>query len=329
MEDNGNITIIEGGANSSMYSIMASGRLSLNDGPMSQISHMCMYEGLVYEFSAYLKLHDQNGQPFLCDKTVPFGDPLSCPVLAIEMTTRAEFVVVHPESSIEDPWVADEWNEFRTIFVVSNDLANAEIAHFKFKGPAAGISILIDDMKTELYRPGVVNCNQLVVGTNGEDNDLGGWQTKGGGYIELIEDGDNSTKAFAHYARGAHSSGPKQIIETACLEVGQVYDIHGRFKFEDSVGNPVGCDKAASWGDPNFCLLFTFQLNDDPGQREHFGSNHEGPWVADEYNSFSSVVTIDQDMARAESMFFFIQGPSDDKTIIFDNISMKLRDDTN
>jgi len=328
MGDNGNITVIGGGNSGSRYALKASGRLAISDGPMSQISHMCMYEGLVYEFSAYLKLYDQNDQPFSCNKTLPYGDPLACPVLAIEMNTPTEFVMMHPENTVEDAWVADGWNEFRTIFVVSNDLANAEISHFKFKGSAPGVSILIDDMKTELYRPHAINCNQLVVSTNGENNYLGDWQTKGGGYIDLIDDGDNSTKAFAHYARGSHDSGPKQNIETACLEEGQVYDIYARFKFEDSAGNPVGCNKAALFGDPDYCLLFTFQLNGNPLQKQHFGTYYGAPWVASDYNSFHTVVTIDHAMANAESLFFYIQGPSDDKTIIFDNISMLLREES-
>jgi len=77
IEDDGELLIISGdGANGSNSSLLTSGRLATNDGPMSQISHMCMYEGLVYEFTAYLKLLDEDLQPFQCNKTATYGTAL-------------------------------------------------------------------------------------------------------------------------------------------------------------------------------------------------------------------------------------------------------------
>jgi len=328
IEDDGELLIISGdGANGSNSSLLTSGRLATNDGPMSQISHMCMYEGLVYEFTAYLKLLDEDLQPFQCNKTATYGTALACPTLGIEMHTPTGYVMMHPQNIINDEWVADEWNMYNTIFIVSNDLANAEYSHFKFKGAAPGVSILIDDMSTNLYQTSVVDCSQLIFNTDADNGVTSGWIAYGGGYIEAIDGGDNSTKAFAHYGRGSHHVGPKQNIEHLCLQEGQVYDLNARFKFEDHFGLPVGCDKEAEWLDPDYCLLFTFELQLDNGiQRKHFGNSFGGSWIADEFNSFRGEVVIDQDMADANSVFFFVQGPSEDKVIIFDNISMKLRD---
>ena len=315
-----------GGFNSN-YAMMCSARSATNDGPISQISNMCIYEGVVYEFEAQLKLLDANNNPFACDKSAAYGTPLACPILAIEMQTGSQHIMVHPENTVSDPWVADGWNAFRTVFVVSNDLANAETAHFKFKGPAPGVSIVFDDVSTSLYQHARVNCNQLIYNTNAENGFTSGWHATGGGYIEAIEGGDNSTKAFAHFGRGSHNSGPEQNVETLCLQVGQVYDLNARFKFVDYSGNPVGCDKTAHWRDPNFCLMFTFELKiGDQTKHVNIGNNYGAPWITNEFNSFRNVLTIDEDFVNADSIFFWIRGPTEDKVIIFDNISLKLQE---
>ena len=316
-----------GGNGGSGNALMCSGRLATNDGPMSLIDKMCMYEGIVYEFTAYLKLLDANNNPFLCDKTAPYGTPLACPVFGIEMHTGSEYLMVLPENTLEDPWVADGWNMFKTVFIVSNDLANAETAHFKFMGAAPGISILVDDVRTELYQYDRIDCTQLIYDTNAENGFSSGWQTFGGGFIEAIDGGDNSTKAFAHFGRGSHASGPKQQVEKLCLQEGQKYDLNARFKFLDYSGNPVGCDKLAGWRSPDFCLIFTFELHiDGVIKRRHIGNHYGGPWVADEFNSFKSILEIDEEFAQAESVNFWVQGPSEDKVIVYDNISLKLQE---
>lgn len=327
VEGTGNLDIYEEGANGSSNSLICSGRETSNDGPTSDISHMCMFEGLVYEFTAYLKLLDGDGNPFECNKSAAYGTALACPTLGIEMNTPTEFVMFHPENSVVEPWVGEAWNEYKTIFVVSNELANAEWSHFIFKGVAPGVSIVIDDMSTEMYQADTVNCEQLVIKTNAEDGFTSGWVTNHGGYIETVEGGDNSTRAFAHFARGSLNSGPKQHLETLCLRAGQKYDLNARIKFVDSFNNPVGCDKAAPWKDPEYCVLFTFEMKLENGmKRKHYGNHYGGAWVTDEFNSFSSVVEIDEEMVGADSIFFYIQGPSPDKVIVFDNISLKLRE---
>lgn len=325
--DNGNIKIIRGGAGGSSSALICSDRLATSDGPIIPINNMCMYEGVVYEFVVYFKLLDANNNLFRCDKTAPYGSPLACPIVGIEMHTGSEYLMLHPQNNEDDPWDLNGWNMFKTVFVVSYELANAESAHFKFKGPAPGVSILIDDVSTSLFQPEKVNCNQLIYNPNAENGFTSGWQTFGGGFMEVLDGGDESEKAFAHFGRGGPHSGPKQKIETLCLEIGQKYDLNARFKFFDYSGNPLGCDKSSSWGSPDFCVLFTFELEKNGVvTRRHIGNNYGAEWVANEFNSYKSVLEIDEEFAFADSIYFWIQGPSQEKVIVMDNISLRLQD---
>merc|ERR1712127_1012328 len=324
----GELAVRNEGANGSASSLMRTNRLKPNDGPMSKISSMCMYEGLMFELTAHLQLLDEDGIPFLCDKGAAYGTPLACPVLAIEMQTITEYVMIHPENIIEADWVADAWNKYKAVFVVNNDLANAELAYFKFKGPAPGISILVDDMTTTLYEPDTVNCAQLISDTTAESGTTGEWETSGGGYIEVINGGDDSTKAFAHYGRGGASSGPKQHLYAPCLRANQIYDLNARFMLIDEDNNSVGCDKEASWGHADFCvqisLVFRFSNGDEISMS--IDNDNEEDWIVDEFNTFTGAIEISEAMKAADSLHIYIKGPSEDKIIVYDNISMRLRE---
>merc|ERR1740124_1222213 len=183
-----------------------------------------------------MKLLDEEMAPYTCDKKVQYGNPQSCPLLEVGLDYTIGSSHVHPENIVVDEWIADDWNEYRAIFTVSNNLALANNTYLKFKGPFAGISIVLDDVQTHIYRPSTVNCNQLIMDTNAEDGKITGWGVHGSGYITIVEIGDNSTKAFGHYGRTNYWSGPRQTIETNCLREGEEYLVSARFKLLDASG---------------------------------------------------------------------------------------------
>jgi len=327
VHDNGKLSPFNEGHGASFNSLITSERMATSDGPATLVNHLCMVEGRQYVLTAFLKLYDEEMNPFQCDKTAGYGDPAACPILEIEMIHPTGFYQTHPENTVTDPWVKDDWNEYRAVFTVSKELANAEKAYVKFKGPFPGISIVLDDIQASFYEVPVVNCNQLIMETNAENGLTTGWKANGGGYIEVVPDGDGgSSKAFGHFGRNYFWAGPKQFIETSCLVEGDVYEINARFKLLDLVGNPTACDKTAPWKDENYCLLMTFEMELPAGnKRIHAGNMYGQPWIADEFNSFHTRITVTKDMVDASSNFFFFQGPRAGITILFDNISMKSR----
>ena len=157
---------------------------------------------------------------------------------------------------------------------------------------------------------------------------MNSWQAHGSGHVKIVEGGDNSTKAFGHFERDDYWSGPGQMLESECLEEGKEYMVNARFKLLDRSGEPVACDRHAEWRDKNYCLLMTFEMELLSGEKErlHVGSTYGGDWIADNFNSFRTNVTVTPAMADAKSTFFFFQGPRADVSIVFDNISMKAKE---
>ena len=64
---------------------------------------------------------------------------------------------------------------YRAIFTVSNDLARAEHTYLKFKAPFSGISMVLDNVQTTIYRPLVMDCDQMIISTNTESGAFTGW----------------------------------------------------------------------------------------------------------------------------------------------------------
>lgn len=330
VHDHGTLKPYREGANGSMNSLLCTDRLATSDGPVTIVNNMCMVEGRQYELTAYIKLLDEDMKPYKCDKSVPYGDPQSCPLLEIEMVYPTGYYQTHPENTVTDEWIADKWNVYTTIFTVSKELANAEKAYFKFKGPFPGISIVLDDMQASIYSAPEINCNQLIKQTNAENGLTTGWDVNAGGYIEVVADGDGDSEfSFGHYKRNFFYSGPKQVLEKECLVEGKEFEVNARFKLLNLLGDPIACDKNAPWRDDDYCVLMTFEMALSNGvKRVHVGNNYGAPWVAEEFNSFRARITITKNMVDSKSIFLYFQGPRAGVTILFDNISMKAVETT-
>ena len=61
------------GTNGSLNSLICTDRLATSDGPITMLNNMCMVEGRQYDFTAYIKLLDEEMNPYLCDKSTPYG----------------------------------------------------------------------------------------------------------------------------------------------------------------------------------------------------------------------------------------------------------------
>lgn len=319
----------EGGAEGSMTALKIFDRSNIEDGIIYKLDHKCLVEGVNYEVSAYIKLLDEAGNAVDCDKTAPYDSGLGCPLLEIEIHSPNDFKRTFPKNLITDKWYANDWNEYVSDFVVSSELANAEIANFKISGVAPGISILVDKFQTKFFEPSSYNCKQLIFKTNAEDGDVTGWKSNGGGYVTTVEGGDaGSFKAFTYLGRQNFYDGPKQTIPMECMNVGDTFEVSARFKFLDVFSNPFACDKNAPWKDDNFCLVMTVECNTSGNiKRDLIWNNYGGEWIADEFNSFRGVLTVTNEMANSDGCFLFFQGPRGGINFNFDNVSVRLIED--
>lgn len=330
----GKLAAFREGANGTATSLIATGREVSSDGIMVDVDTMCMIEGRMWTLTAYLKLFDEDMNPFVCDRSAALGEALACPILVIEIHERHGFHQYYPQTREVGDWIGGDWNKVTAVFTVSNELANAERAFFKFKGPAPGVAIAIDGVFTERYYDPKddINCAQLIKRTNAMSDDTDGWLSSGGGSIEIIDGGyDSNAKAFAHTGRPTLYSGPGQTVNSKCLAEGLKYEFNAKFKLRDETGEFVACDKNVDWKHEDYCILATFIMTmpgDEGEVRQHFGSEYGGPWVRSEFNPFKKTLYVTEEMSRAKEILLVFRGPRPGVDIVFDNISMK-RLDTN
>jgi len=328
VEDSGEIDSFGQGFNSS-NSIIVSQRTVTSDGPRVRLPFMCLLEGNNWVFTAYMKLVDEDQNPYKCDKSAEYGEPQACPTVVIEINHRHGFHQIYVNDIANDEWLIDDWNAYTGRFTVSNELANAESAFIKIKGPGPGVSIILDGVSTsrQFEADDHVDCSQLIKTTNAVGGLTAGWFNNGGGSIDIIAGGDSgNSKAFVHTGRTAIQFGPGQVLDRKCLEKDMKYEINAKFKLRDELGNFVGCDKSKPWKDENYCLIMTYVMTLPRVKsqvRDHIGNEYGGGWVRDEFNSFKSILTVTPDMAKAKEIYFYFQGPRAGVDIIFDNVSMK------
>ena len=127
--------------------------------------------------------------------------------------------------------------------------------------------------------------------------------------------------AFKLKARNRFTSGMKQDLDISCLkEVGAKFEVNGLFQLLDEQNVPYACDKSKSWTDPLYCILMTIRIKGSLPM--HLGNNYIGPWVADDFNAFSSRFTVTEAMAASDSVYFYFQGPRAGASIVFDHITI-------
>lgn len=128
---------------------------SSSSGPESGVMHTlpasCFVEGKEYEFKAFIRLYDVNGEDFVCDKSVKYGDPKSCPVVGIHYKADGGTKMIHIQNYDWNTWGAGNWNLYHSIFTVTRELNFAEEIYFVVKGLAPGIKMVIDGVSLERH----------------------------------------------------------------------------------------------------------------------------------------------------------------------------------
>ena len=142
----GYISIVEEGYGGSNHSFINTHRDANYFGPAQHLPMSCLsIEGNRFVFQAQLKLLDENGNPFACDKSAAWNTPKTCPLLSFEATMHdGTFKRTHYGNFDASGWNADGWNEYRTNVRVTKDMTEAETVFFYIQGPAPGIQIVFD-----------------------------------------------------------------------------------------------------------------------------------------------------------------------------------------
>jgi hypothetical protein len=322
----GALSILNQGAEGSSKSLMLVERQAIGAGIKYDLNTTCLVEGKRYNFRTFHRLFvEDTMEPFVCDRSKGFGDPLQCPLLGFDITVNGTRSVAYYGNDHPAVFEADQWNEYQTIFTVSHEMATADSAFLMFQGATPGINIDIDRVSMNVYEPPTANCQQLVVNNNAEHGVLQGWKINGPGGISIREGGSQgSANSFVMTHRTEIRSGPRQDLPTFCLSrLDDTYTFNADMKLLDEDGNEFACDKSAMWNTALTCPLLTFELNHPDGtKRIHRGNEYGGTWMANEWNQFRATLTVTQDIVEANSLFFYFQGPAPGVSVVFDNVSL-------
>merc|ERR1712194_765237 len=201
-------------------------------------------------------------------------------------------------------------------------IADEVILHVK--GPRAGITILMDEVKLRKYVDAESSCTQLVKNPNAENEDLLHWKVYGDGYFQFVVAGLDEGLAYMLTARTHFSDGIKQDFDMDCFDqVGEIFEVNGLFQLIDDEGIPYACDKSAPWTDPQYCILMTIEMQTSSGtKRQHYGNAINIPWVAEALNPFTRIFTVTAELSESTSAFFFFQGPQAGASIVFDHVTI-------
>ena len=145
---------MEEGVDNSLRAIKHEGRTAINSGPGQFFPTECLVHEKFYEVSASIKILDENGDPYSCDKSVGFNDPLTCPLLSIwyasDDNLKNNFWFDIPNED-DTEWISGEFNDYKAFFQVDDELIEAVEASIMFRGLPKGAQIVISSVSMSPY----------------------------------------------------------------------------------------------------------------------------------------------------------------------------------
>jgi len=214
-------------------------RPNSNSGPgQENINLDCFALAKRYELKAKIKLVDENGFPFACDKNASKHIECGtfCPLFNFVHLSDGNDQHLPLPNNIKTPWMPEEFNEYHSIFEVTQTFLDSVAAGFVMKGPRTGVNIIYDDISLTEYS-GSLNttsvaetdvldgpCSFLVVSGDAEIGDINDWEIKdviSGELVVYPEGPGDKTKSYQHKSRTHVSSGPGQDLNTTCLVEGK------------------------------------------------------------------------------------------------------------
>jgi len=133
-----------------------------------RINPICLVEGKHYILRAQMKLVDNDDNPYACDSSLYSDDNEDpCPIASIYVDLPTGIEPIHMPNKSPHEWNATGWNVYRSDFIINLDLASAQLTEVKFRGPKAGITVILDSVSIVEHTPPTVDCSgDLVMNGN-------------------------------------------------------------------------------------------------------------------------------------------------------------------
>lgn len=128
----------------------------------------CLVREQRYKIEAQLELLDEEGNSFVCELNLNWGNPKYCPLFSIQLIKTGGVSWKYLQNESPYSWSDDGYNLYENIFTADVDLATAEKAYLYIYGPKAGVSIAMKNVKLEPYVAPENDCSEFVKNGNAE-----------------------------------------------------------------------------------------------------------------------------------------------------------------
>ena len=196
---NAGISLVGAGHGKSATTLRIANRASHHTGAAQWIDSRCLTTGFHYEFQAYVKLLDSNGNGVSCATgALGWGASGSCPEFQL-FGYNADGTTFHKLDvgfAVDSSSASDGWTLIYGIAKFDDaTISSSERVNLRINGGDAGLDLLVDDVTMNRWDP---DCDALVFNGDAEVGDTRGWRTMhGSGQISVVDGGALGTsKAF-------------------------------------------------------------------------------------------------------------------------------------
>ena len=304
--------------------------------PTLHIDQGCFAEGDTLEFTAKIKLIDDNDMPLSCKPGQIWGKngiiAGVCPLMTLKTISNSvgtEFDTGYIDvASVVAPFKTNDWNSMHGVYTVTKEFLESEEISLMFYKMEKEVGYIVDNVSIKKVEDG---CAKLVKNGNAETGDARGWQYFGDDASFVAVDTQVFSLGSYHFVnsnRQDFDDGAITFLDQGCLDTESIYQISVKVKLTQG-DLLVPCDylgTSTTGGDIARCPMIHLVAKNSGGPRqiralaavsEPF-SIEVNEW--NELNSFFSFLPAE---LGAEDLHLYISGSPGGVDIHFDDLVLE------
>lgn len=322
---NTSLDVVSPGADGSNYALRSQGRSQFWASPAQNILTDCIVVGDKFTISGKIKL-EKNGKPYICDPGAVWGKVTNgtCPKFSFKVS-KGTNATIEDIAGLTGAWNSSDWNTLNGAGTWSNDHKVADTLILHVSKVEANVTIYLDQVffgSNDNW-----NCSGstgILRNQNLETGDARYWTGFGGAIVNTIPGGAGNTRtAIAASNRVVAKSGVGQILDSACVEVGQLYQVSAMVKLLNaSNGAPMDCLPEATYG-PNTCPLASVMSQSLGGiaSLHPVASVYNGTWKSGgQWNELRGYFTFFRTEKDAQTKMFVFERAGPGLTLVVDEV---------
>jgi len=283
----------------------------------------CFVEGEKFTVSAKILLLDQNDTILDCDASAVWGvgtDGMSgiCPTMSLRITSGSitEDIDI---GSVPDT-ISQQWNNIFGHFVVTADMAKADLVSIYFRKVDKDISIVVDNLsatKVESSESLLVNNGDFSAG------DARYYNAYGGGRITIGAPGYDDDLSMMITNRISEEYGTSHALDSKHLLTTEVYKISCQiFLTNEDFTDAFYCDPTVTSGDTRCPTISLRTQNIGSVFMTRVIASSPAIFQPGEWNTFMSLFQFLEVEVQADSLYLIINNAPKDVVMVIDNVEI-------